>query len=66
MSAKRSALNNTVIVDHDGLFIYVDCGYPGSFHDVNILRQSDFHRNWRQYFRHDDEEREYLLEILAT
>jgi len=58
---KIYALNNTIIVDHDGLFIYVDCGYPGSFRDVNILRQSDFHRNWPQYFRHDDEEREYLL-----
>ena len=58
---KIYALNNTVIVDHDGLFIYVDCGHPGSFHDVNILRQSDFHRKWRQYFRRDDEEREYLL-----
>ena len=58
---KIYAVNNTVIIDHDGLFIYVDCGYPGSFHDVNILRQSELHRNWRLYFRHDDNAREYVL-----
>jgi len=55
------AFNNTVIIDHDGLFIYIDPGYPGSFHDVNILRASDFHANWRDYFRHDDEYFEYVL-----
>jgi hypothetical protein len=36
--------NNTVVVDHDGLFIFVDPGYAGSFHDVNCLRNSDLHR----------------------
>ena len=35
---KMYCFNNTVVVDHNGLFIYVDPGYPGSFHDVNILR----------------------------
>jgi len=35
---KIYSLNNTVVVDHDGLFIFLDAGYPGSFHDVNILR----------------------------
>jgi hypothetical protein len=35
------AFNNTVVIDHDGLFIYIDPGYPGSFHDVNCLRQSE-------------------------
>jgi hypothetical protein len=39
------ALNNTVVVDHNSLLIYIDGGYPGSYHDVNILRQSDFYRN---------------------
>ena len=58
---KIYAMNKTVIIDHDGLFIHVDCGYPGSFHDVNILRQSDFHRNWRMHFRHDENVHEYVL-----
>jgi hypothetical protein len=58
---KIYAVNNTVIIDHDGLFIYVDCGYPGSYHDVNILRQSELHRNWRAYFRHNDVVKEYVL-----
>jgi hypothetical protein len=35
---KIYSLNNTVVVDHDGLFIFLVSGYPGSFHDVNILR----------------------------
>ncbi len=30
-------MNNMVIVDHHGLFIYVDQGYPSSYHDVSIL-----------------------------
>jgi hypothetical protein len=54
-------MNNTVIIDHNGLFIHVDSGYPGSFHDVNILRQSDFHKSWRQFFRKHDEVREFVL-----
>ena len=44
------ALKNTVIIDHDGLFIYIDSGYPGYFHDVNILRASEFHSNWNSLF----------------
>jgi DDE superfamily endonuclease len=35
---KMYCFNNTVIVDHNGLLIYIDMGYPGKFHDVNILR----------------------------
>jgi hypothetical protein len=37
---KMYSMNSTVIVDHDGLFIYVGQGYPGSFLDVTILRLS--------------------------
>lgn len=55
------ALNNTVVIDHRGLFIYIDPGYPGSFHDVNCLRQSDLYKNWRRHFTHRDEYFEYLL-----
>jgi hypothetical protein len=58
---KMYSMNSTVIVDHDGLFIYVDPGYPGSFHDVTILRQSELHTNWRDYFTHNNEHVEYLL-----
>lgn len=58
---KIYCLNSTVVVDHDGLFIFVDPGYPGSYHDVNILRQSSLYRNWRQHFEHRDDYFEYLL-----
>jgi hypothetical protein len=56
-------LNSVVVVDHDGLFIYVEAGYAGSYHDVRCLRLSDLYRNWRQYFKNDDRDRveEYLL-----
>ena len=29
---KIYAFNNTIVVDHDGIIIYLDPGYPGSFH----------------------------------
>ena len=51
---KMYCMNNVVIVDHHGLFIYVDPGYPGSFHDVSCLRASDMYTAWRDYFTHDD------------
>jgi hypothetical protein len=53
-------LNNTVVVDNNGLFIYVDAGYPGKFHDVNILRSSDLFKRWRDFFTHRDDYLEYL------
>ena len=34
---KMYCMNNTVVVDHNGLFIHVDLGYPRSYHDVNIF-----------------------------
>jgi len=58
---KMYCVNNTVVVDHDGLFIYVDCGYPGSFHDVSILRHCTLMQEWRSYFTHEDHYFEYLL-----
>jgi DDE superfamily endonuclease len=39
----------------------VDPGYPESFHDVTILRQSELYTNWRDYFTHNDEHIEYLF-----
>jgi DDE superfamily endonuclease len=55
--------NNVVIIDHDGLFIYVDAGFAGSFHDVRCLRASDIYDNCREYFKCDnlDDVQEYLL-----
>ena len=47
-------MNNVVIVDHHGFFIYVDPGYLGSFHDVNCLRASDMYAAWHDYFTHDN------------
>ncbi|KAL3700924.1 hypothetical protein R1sor_018946 [Riccia sorocarpa] len=58
---KIYSVNNTVVVDHSGLFIFIDSGYPGKFHDVSILRESDLYKNWRDYFQHDDDYFEYLL-----
>ncbi|KAG9399874.1 hypothetical protein AC1031_011295 [Aphanomyces cochlioides] len=53
--------NNTVVVDHNGLFIFEDNGYPGKYHDDNILRQSFLYKNWRNYFTVSDSYFEYLL-----
>ncbi len=54
-------MNNTVVVDHQGLFIYLDCGYLCSYHDVTILCRYKLHKNWHQFFLHGDEYFEYLL-----
>lgn len=34
------SMNSTVVVDHDGLFIYVAARYAGSFRDVSIMLTS--------------------------
>ena len=49
------------MIDHRGLFIYINPGYPGSFHDVNCLRQSDLYKHWRRFFTHHDDYFEFLL-----
>jgi hypothetical protein len=38
-------VNNMVVVNHHESFIYLDVGYPSSFHDVTILHQSDLYKN---------------------
>jgi DDE superfamily endonuclease len=58
---KMYLMKSTVIVGHDGIFIYVDPGYPGSFHYVTILRQAELYTSLRDYFTHNDEYIEYLL-----
>lgn len=54
-----------MVVDHCGLFIYVDNRYFGSFHDVNILCESNMHANWCTFFVHIDEYFEYLFQNLG-
>jgi hypothetical protein len=54
-------MKNIVVLDHHGLFIYIDLGYGGSYHNVNILRHSTIYQEWRQYFTHWDDYFEYLL-----
>lgn len=59
---KIYGFNNTIAVDHDGLIIYIDPGYAGSYHDITILRQSELYRNWRDYFTVGEQDYfEYLL-----
>jgi hypothetical protein len=43
-------MNNLVVVDHYGLFIYLDLGYLRSYHDVNIFCQLNIHKSWCQCF----------------
>lgn len=50
-----------MVVDHNGLFIFIDPGFPGSYHDVTILRQSILLQNWRDFFEHTEEYFEYVL-----
>ncbi len=58
---KMYCMNNTMVVNHHGLFIYLDLGYLGLFHDMNILWQLDIHMNWCQHFVHTNAYFEYLL-----
>ena len=60
---KMYCMNNVVIFNHNGLFIYVDPAYLGSFHDVSCLRAYDIYRVWCDYFTHDDANQyfEYVL-----
>ncbi len=51
---KIYVMNNAVILDHHGLFIYINSGYLGSCHDVNIFCHWAIYRKWHQYFTHHD------------
>jgi hypothetical protein len=37
------------------LFIYIDLGYLGSYHDVSIVRHLAIYWKWHQYFTHWDD-----------
>ena len=60
---EREDVLHELIVDHHGHFIYVNSGYPSSFHDVSCLRASDMYVAWHDYFTHDDANQyfEYVL-----
>ena len=58
---KMYCMNNIVVVDHDGLFIHVDPGYPGSYHDENIFRHSHLYGQWRDFFTQNDCVHKYLF-----
>jgi hypothetical protein len=46
-------MNNIVILDHRGLFIYINSGYTlGSYHDVNIIHHLAIYWEWCEYFTH--------------
>lgn len=36
MEEKLYCVNNTMIVRNDGLFMHIDVGYPGSFHNCTF------------------------------
>ncbi len=42
---KIYAMNNIIILNHRGLFIYIDIGYPNSYYDVSILRHSNVYKD---------------------
>jgi hypothetical protein len=39
-----------MVVDHRSLFIYLDFGYLGSYHNITILHKFKLHENWHQFF----------------
>jgi hypothetical protein len=54
-------MDSTVVVDHDGLFIFIDPGFPGFYREITVIRHSLLYENWREYFTQNDEYTEYLL-----
>jgi hypothetical protein len=53
-------MNNTVVVDYQDLFIYLDFGYPYSYDDVTILCQLNCIGIKVNFFVHDDKYFKYL------
>jgi hypothetical protein len=39
------AMNNTTILDHEGLFIYINFNYLEFYNDVNIFQHSSIYHN---------------------
>jgi hypothetical protein len=59
-------MNNMAIVNHQNIFIYIDNGYPRSYHDVTILWHFDIYINWCNHFAHANDYFEYCLGTQAT
>ena len=51
---KRYALHCQGIVDHRGIFISYDVGWPGSVHDAKVYRNSYFYLNRSSLIKGDD------------
>ncbi|PXF42843.1 hypothetical protein BWQ96_07437 [Gracilariopsis chorda] len=61
---KMYCFNSAVVIDHDGMFIYIAPGNAGSYHDVTVLRDTGLSRNWQEHFAVDHDSPhpvEYLL-----
>ncbi|CAM6102317.1 unnamed protein product [Calypogeia fissa] len=58
---KMYCMNSSVVVDHNGLFIYIDPGYPGSYHDCTILQNSWVQANFRNLFVNTADYCEFVL-----
>ncbi len=54
-------MNNSVVVNHHGLFVYLDLRYPSSFHNVSILCESKLYKNINVNSLYTYEYFEYLL-----
>lgn len=52
-------INNTMVLDHHALFVYINLCSLGSYHDVSIFRHLTIYQEWHQYFTHWDEYFEY-------
>jgi hypothetical protein len=55
-----------VVVDHCALFIYLDVGYPSSFHDVTIMLKLYLYKNQWYFFVHINEYYEYSIGTHVT
>lgn len=58
-------MNIIVVMDHYGLFIYIDLKYSKSYHDIIIFHLSNIHKIWLHLFFHTNEYFEYLLDDLG-
>ncbi len=54
-------MNNTFVIDHCGLFIYLYSEYPFCMQDVTILCEYDLYKKWCGCFMHTNDYFEYLL-----
>jgi hypothetical protein len=59
-------MNNMIIVDHNGLFLYIDLGYLGSYHGLTILKHSGIYQACHENFKLANYYFEYLLGDLGT